>query len=75
MRITIDLEDDLYHLVAERAQADGCSLATVLSVLARQALAVDNPSGRAFFGFEPFTRASGRVTNQEINLIRDDLGI
>ena len=75
MRITLDLDDDIYFALVERARKEGCSPGDVLSLLARQALTMAPDEPDSFFGFRPF-RGSGRpVTNAEINLLRDDLGI
>lgn len=73
MRITVDLDDDIYLAITERAAIEGRSPGEVLSELARQALAMRPDEADCFFGFTPF-RGSGRpVTNADIDRIRDDL--
>lgn len=73
MRITLDLDDDIYLAITERAAIEGRSPGDVLSQLARQALATPPGEPHSFFGFTPF-RGSGRpVTNADIDRIRDDL--
>lgn len=73
MRITLDLDDDIYLAITERAAIEGCSPGKLLSELARHALAMRPGEANFFFGFTPF-RGSGRpVTNADIDRIRDDL--
>jgi hypothetical protein len=75
MRITLDLDDDIYLAITERAHIEGRSPGDVLSQLARTALATPPGEPGSFFGFTPFRGGGRPVTNAEINLIRDDLGI
>lgn len=73
MRITVDLDDDIYLTITERARIEGRSPGDMLSELARRALAMPTGEAGSFFGFTPF-RGSGRpVTNADIDRIRDDL--
>jgi hypothetical protein len=75
MRITLDLDYDIYVAIAARARIEGRSPGNVLSELARQALAMPSGEPDSFFGFTPF-RGSGRpVTSADIDRIRDGLDI
>ena len=77
MRTTIDLHEDVLVAVKERARQEKRSAGDVLSELARQALTAPPASsevaeGSALYGFEPFPRRGGLVTNERINQIRDE---
>lgn len=73
MRITVDLDDDIYLAITERAAIEGRSPGDVLSELAQQALAMRPGEADSFFGFTPFRGSSHPVTNADIDRIRDDL--
>jgi hypothetical protein len=75
MRITVDLDDDIYLAITERAGIESRSPGDVLSELARRALAMRSGEADCFFGFTPFRGSGHPVTNADIDRIRDDLEI
>ena len=77
MRTTLDIEDDVLQAARERAQREKRSIGEVISELARRALttAPEPPSVRepkAVYGFRPFARRGGIVTNELIDKLRED---
>lgn len=77
MRTTLDIDDDVLHAARERARRDKRTIGEVLSELARAALtqmpgttAVREP--KAVYGFRPFGRRGGVVTNELIDRLRED---
>lgn len=79
MRTTLDIADDVLQAAKERARRDKTSLGQVISDLARQALTggvagASRATGeeRAVYGFKPFSRRGGIVTNELIDRLRDD---
>ena len=78
MRTTLDIEDDVLQAARERAQREKRSIGEVISELARRALtAMPEPplSGgepKAVYGFRPFARRGGIVTNELIDKLRED---
>jgi hypothetical protein len=81
MRTTLDIDDPVLHAVKELARRDGRTAGAVASDLIRRALSqpaatgVQEPAGR--YGFRPFAASASddRVTNDQVNRLRDDLGI
>jgi hypothetical protein len=80
MRTTLDIDEPVLHAVKELARRDGRTAGAVASDLIRRALSqpatgVREPPGR--YGFRPFPAAEvdDRVTNDQVNQLRDDLGI
>ena len=81
MRTTLDIEEPVLNAVKELARRDGRTAGAVASELIRRALSqptatgVQESAGR--YGFQPFAAASAddRVTNDEVNRLRDSLGI
>lgn len=60
MRITLDLDDDIYCALVERARKEGCSPGHVLSLVARQALTLAPDEPDSFFVFSHFAAAVDR---------------
>jgi hypothetical protein len=78
MRTTLDVDEDILLAVKERARREKRSAGAVISDLARQALTAPGPAPDAeesFYGFRPFPRRGGVVTNELVNRIRDEEGI
>jgi hypothetical protein len=80
VRTTLDIDDPVLHAVKELARRDGRTAGAVASDLIRRALSqpatgVQEPP--AHYGFRPFPAAAAddRVTNDQVNRLRDDLGI
>jgi hypothetical protein len=77
MRTTLDIDDDVLLAAKEIARRDKKSAGQVISSLARSALA--GPAvptlarePRAAYGFRPFPRRGGIVTNELIDSLRED---
>jgi hypothetical protein len=81
MRTTLDIEDPVLDAVKELARREGRSAGAIASELIRRALSqpavtgVQEPAPR--YGFRPFPAppSQDRVTNEQVNRLRDDLGI
>jgi negative regulator of replication initiation len=81
MRTTLDLDQSVLQALKELARRDGRTAGAVASDLIRRALSqpaatgVQEPAAR--YGFRPFAAAAAddRVTNDQVNRLRDDLGI
>jgi hypothetical protein len=81
MRTTLDIEEPVLHVLKELARREGRTAGAVASELIRRGLSqpsvmgVQDPSGR--YGFRPFAAAPGKhgITNEQVNRLRDDLGI
>jgi len=77
MRTTLDIADDVLQAAKERARREKKTAGEVISELARSALiappqmALARPT-RARFGFRPFPRRGGIVTNELIDKLRED---
>jgi len=77
MRTTLDIADDVLQAAKERARREKKTAGEVISELARSALtAAPEPvrigSPKAVFGFRPFPKRGGIVTNELIDQLRDD---
>ncbi len=77
MRTTLDIADDVLQAAKERARREHKTAGEVISELARAALtapaaghAAREP--RAHYGFRPFPRRGGVVTNNLIDKLRED---
>ena len=77
MRTTLDIADDVLQAARELAQREKKSIGEMISELVRRALmmpverlAVREPE--ALYGFRPFERRGGIVTNELIDKIRED---
>ncbi len=80
MRTTLDLDEPVLEAIKEIARRERKSAGTVASELIRRALtqtaaAVKEPA--ASYGFRPFpaTADEPHVTDDEVNRLREDLGI
>lgn len=83
MRTTLDIEEPVLEALKELARRENRSAGAVASDLIRRALSappalaagVREPEAR--HGFRPFAAplADPRVTNEQVNRLRDDLGI
>lgn len=77
MRTTLDIADDVLQAAKERARRESKSAGQVISELARSALTgtQDTASRRTpkvRFGFRPFPKRGGIVTNDLIDKLRID---
>jgi len=77
MRTTLDIADDVLQAAKERARREKKTTGTVISELARSALNAPPPSPRAreakaTYGFRPFPKRGGIVTNELIDTLRED---
>lgn len=76
MRTTLDIAEDVLQAAKERARREKKTTGEVISELARKALTV--PSGqparepKALYGFRPFPKRGGIVTNELIDKLRED---
>jgi hypothetical protein len=76
MRTTLDLDDDVLRVAKELARREKKTAGRVISELVRRALAAP-PEGltreaKALYGFRPFPRRGGIVTNELIDRLRED---
>lgn len=82
MRTTLNIDDDLLIAVKEVARRESKSAGAVVSNLLRQSLAHggrDGPEVQAAepgteFGFRPFPKRGGIVTNVLIDRLREETG-
>ena len=77
MRTTLDIDDDVLQAAKERARRDKKTTGEVISELARSALTAPPPGlgtreVRALYGFRPFRKRGGIVTNELIDKLRED---
>ncbi len=76
MRTTLDIADDVLLAIKERAKREGKTAGEVASELLRQALtAPPSPvvrEAKAVYGFQPFARRGGLVTNELIDQLRKE---
>ena len=77
MRTTLDIDDDVLQAAKERARRDKKTTGEVISELARRALTAlpQGPATRgakALYGFRPFRKRGGIVTNELIDKLRED---
>ena len=79
MRITLNIDEDLLNAVKEVAARESKSAGAVVSGLLRQSLAHRAPAASAAeteaeFGFRPFPKRAGIVTNESIDRLREESG-
>ena len=83
MRTTLNIAEDVLRAAKERARQEGKSTGAVISELARVALSLPNtasvrskrPVARepaAVYGFRPFPKRGGIVTNELIDRLAED---
>jgi hypothetical protein len=77
MRTTLDIADDVLHAAKERARRENKTAGEVISELARTALTAPAAAPRAaepraHYGFRPFPKRGGVVTNEAIDRLRED---
>lgn len=73
VRTTVDIADDVYHAVKDRARRERRSAGDVLSELARAALtAADRDEGPSELGFRILPRRGAVVSNELIDRLRSD---
>jgi hypothetical protein len=81
MRTTLDIEDPVLKAVKDMAHRQGRTAGAVASELLRQALSQPPVTGvrvpPAIYGFRAFAAdpAGDPVTDDQVNRLRDDLGI
>ncbi len=81
MRTTLDIEEPVLQVLKELARREGRTAGAVASDLIRRGLSqpavvgVQEAPGR--YGFRPFASAptDQHVTNEQVDRLRDDLGI
>jgi predicted transcriptional regulator len=76
MRTTLDIDDDVLAAVKELAQRERITAGTLISRLARRALAKHEESDQQQIrlGFRPFPSRGKLVTNEDIDHLRDKAG-
>ena len=81
MRTTLDIDDDVLLAVKEIAKREAKSAGAIASALLRKAISgttdkqeegVKEPQAR--YGFQPFARRGGIVTNEVIDQLREEVG-
>ena len=77
MRTTLDIAEDVLQAAKERARREKKTAGEVISELARSALtaapaAAGGRAPRALFGFRPFPKRGGIVTNELIDKLREE---
>ena len=82
MRTTLNIDDDLLIAIKEVARRESKSAGAIASSLLRRSLAgIDNSDRegltaplKAEFGFRPFPKRGGIVTNDLIDRLREEVG-
>jgi len=75
MRTTLDIAEDVLQAAKERARREKKTTGAVISDLARKALTAPLEQARepkALYGFRPFPKRGGIVTNELIDKLRED---
>jgi hypothetical protein len=76
MRTTLDIDDDVLRAAKDLARRERKTAGRVISELARKALASAPPGmvrePKPLYGFRPFPRRGGIVTNDLIDRLRED---
>ena len=76
MRTTLDLDDDVLAAAKAIARRERRTAGEVVSDLARRSLIVQRSSSEVeFLGFTPLPQRGRTVTNDDVNGLRDELGI
>ena len=82
MRTTLNIDDDLLIAIKEVAKRESRSAGAIASELLRQSLARSGPDGTRKrqedpvneFGFRPFPKRGGVVTDELIDRLREEVG-
>ena len=80
MRTTLNIDDDVLIAVKELARRESRSIGDVMSSLLRQTLTHEDADDAANwgreseFGFQPFPKRGGIVTNEVIDRLREETG-
>ena len=77
MRTTLNIDNDVLNAVKEMARAQVRPVGEVVSTLLRDALCSNNNGIRETtirYGFRPFAKSTGIVTNDVINQLREKTG-
>ena len=79
MRTTLDIDPDVLQAAKDLAREQRTTAGAVISRLARAALTAPTTPGaaaepQATYGFRPFPRRGGLVTNDLIDRLREDDG-
>ena len=77
MRTTINIDDDVLNAVKELARRQARPVGELVSMLLRDALCGNDVEIRetpARYGFRPFAKSTGFVTNAIINRLREEAG-
>ena len=77
MRTTLDIDDDVLQAAKERARRDKKTTGQVISELARSALTAaprdsSTRQSKSLYGFRPFPKRGGIVTNELIDKVREE---
>ena len=76
MRTTLDIDDDVLRAAKDLARRERKTAGRVISELARKALTGVEPAmvrePKALYGFRPFPKRGGIVTNEAIDRLRED---
>ena len=76
MRTTLDIDDDVLRAAKDLARRERKTAGRVISELARTALAASPPGmvrePKALYGFRPFPKRGGIVTNDVIDRLREE---
>ena len=77
MRTTLDIDEDVLQAAKERARREKKTTGEVITELARKALTAPPTASvarksKALYGFRPFPKRGGIVTNELIDKLRED---
>jgi len=77
VRTTLDIDEDVLRAAKERARRENKTAGTVISELARAALTAPPQTSvarepKAVYGFRPFPKRGGIVTNELIDKLREE---
>ena len=79
MRTTLNIDEDLLIAVKEVASREATSAGAVISKLLRESLEGGKPEAqrnapKPEYGFRPFAKRGGVVTNEMIDRLREEMG-
>jgi hypothetical protein len=77
MRTTLEIDNDVLQAARDLARRQKVTIGKVISDLSRKALTiepegVEKPGSETCFGFRPFPKRGGIVTNEAIDTLRQD---